>query len=83
MEGCVEKHGHFVPKPHVYFFSNTVNIQGPVASKNGLTQFNPGLKRNFKHSFLAKIEHVNTVVPLLCDTVMMYTKCYSKQCIGR
>ena len=46
---------------------------GPVPRKT--VKFNPGLCE------ISSLQ--NTVEPLLRDTVMIYTKCFSKQCIGR
>ena len=46
---------------------------GPVPRKT--VKFNPGLCE------ISSLQ--NTVEPLLRNTVMIYTKCFSKQCIGR
>ena len=57
---------------------------GPVPRK--MVKFNPGLSEILSTVFLLRecnSSLQNTVELLLCDTVMIYTKCFSKQCIGR
>ena len=57
---------------------------GPVPRM--MVKFNPGLSEILSTIFLLRASNSslqNTVKPLLWDTVTIYTKCYSKQCIGR
>ena len=58
--------------------------QGPVPRK--MVKFYPGLSEILSTVFLLRACNSslqNTVEPLLRDTVMIYTKCFYKQCIGR
>ena len=51
-----------------------------------MVKFNPGLSEILSTVFLLRACNSslqNTVKPLLWDTVTIYTKCYSKQCIGK
>ena len=63
---------------------SSINHLGPVPRK--MIKFNQGLSEILSTVFLLRTSNSslqNTVEPLLCDTVMIYTKCFSKQCIGR
>ena len=58
--------------------------QGPVPEK--MVKFNPGWSEILSKVFLLRecnSSLQNTVELLLWDTVMIYTKCFSKKCIGR
>ena len=58
--------------------------QGPVPRK--MVKFYPGLSEILSTVFVLRACNSslqNTVEPLLRDTVMIYTKCFYKQCIGR
>ena len=51
-----------------------------------MVKFNPGLSEILSMVFLLRecnSSLQNTGKPLLWGTVTIYTKCYSKQCIGR
>ena len=51
-----------------------------------MVKFNPGLSQILSTIFLLRACNSslqNTVEPLLWDTVTIYMKCFSKQCIGR
>ena len=58
--------------------------QGRVPRK--MVKFNPGLSQILSTILLQRASNSslkNTVEPLLWDTVTIYKKCFSKQCIGR
>ena len=51
-----------------------------------MVKFNPGLSEILSMVFLLRECNSslhNTGKPLLWDTVTIYTKCFSKQCIGK
>ena len=57
---------------------------GPVSRM--MVKFNPGLSESLSTVFLLRACNLslqNTVKPLLWNMVTIFTKCYSKQCIGK
>ena len=84
-----KKNNYIIHSVDIYRMDSAIHLlnnwaQGPVPKK--MVKFNPVLSEILSMVFLLRecnSSLQNTVELLLWDTVMIYTKCLPKKCIGR